>query len=134
MSYVTIKVLHVLAAFALVGPLILVPGWLYLYREKHGRLVLNDLHRLTSVAGWIVFLSGCILLAMLDGALLYTLWIQVSIFLFITVQVIDHFWADKKEIELENGNEKSLIPLRTWLFIKLGCYFLITFLMMVKVG
>lgn len=131
--YIGIKVLHILATFALVGPLMLAPRWLYLSQEKTGKTVLHDLHKLTGIAGWIVLLSGIIMLVLLNGALLHALWMQISIALFIAVQLFDHFWADAKEDDIAKGIDKSFHLLKMWLIIKLGLYALITLLMVIKI-
>lgn len=128
-TYIVLKALHVLAAFALVGPLMLTPRWLYLTRHEVGRTALQDLHRLTGISGWVVFISGGIMLILQRGAMLSSLWMQLSIAIFVAVQIFDHFWADRREAELEHDPQTSTLALKVWLFAKLGLYILITILM-----
>jgi uncharacterized iron-regulated membrane protein len=131
-SYIVLKVLHVLAAFALVGPLMLAPGWLYLARHDIGRSVWHDLHRLTGISGWLVLVSGGIMLFLQHGGMLFSLWMQIAVAIFVALQIFDHFWADRREEELEQNPETSTSSLKIWLIIKLGLYFLITLLMVLK--
>lgn len=131
-TYILVKALHVLTAFALVGPLMLAPRWLYLARHEVGRSALRDLHRLTGIAGWLVLISGGIMLALQRGGMIFSLWMQVSIALFVVIQLFDHFWADRREDELERNPATSTSALKRWLIIKLGLYVLITLLMLLK--
>jgi len=131
-SYEILKTLHIFSTIALVGPLLLTPRWLYLYKNEMGKKLLHELHLLTGVAGWIVFLSGMLMLYVEGWSLLSTLWIQISLSLFISIQLFDHFWADKREEELENSNTSSLNELKIWLVVKILLYLVITFLMVVK--
>jgi len=131
-SYTLLILIHIIMVIALVGPLILTPKWLYLYRYDIGQQILKDIHLLTGISGLIVFLSGGILLWLQDGEMLSFLWMKISIGIFIALQIFDHFWADKQEEALENNPEKSVKKLKIWLLIKLGLYIIITFLMLVK--
>ena len=131
-SYTLLILVHVVTAIALVGPLILTPKWLYLYRYDIGQKILKDIHFLTGISGLIVFISGGILLWLQDGVMLSFLWMQISIGIFIALQIFDHFWADKQEEALEKNPEVSVKKLKIWLIIKLGLYIFITFLMLVK--
>lgn len=131
-SYTFLKMLHVLAAFALVGPLMLAPRWLYLARHDVGRTALHDLHQLTGIAGWLVLISGGVMLVFQHGGMVFSLWMQFSIALFVLIQLFDHFWADRREEELEHNPKTSTSSLKIWLIIKLGLYFLITMLMVLK--
>jgi len=97
-----------------------------------GKKLLHELHLLTGISGWIVFLSGMLMLWVEGWSLLSTLWIQISLGLFIGIQLFDHFWADKREEELENSNILSLHELKFWLIIKILIYLFITFLMVIK--
>jgi len=130
--YEILKTLHIFSTIALVGPLILTPRWLYLYQNEIGKKLLHELHLLTGVAGWIVFLSGILMLWVEGWSLLSTLRIQISLSLFISIQLFDHFWADKREEELENSNTSSLNELKIWLVVKILLYLVITFLMVGK--
>lgn len=127
--YIALKALHVLAAFALVGPLMLTPKWLSMASHEVGRSALRDLHRLTGIAGWIVLISGGIMLILQRGAMLLSFWMQFSVALFIVIQIFDHFWADRREEELELNPQISTLPLKAWLITKLGLYALIAILM-----
>lgn len=131
-SYIAFKVLHVLTAFTLVGPLMLAPRWLYLAHHEVGRSALLDLHRLTGISGWLVLISGAVMLTLQQGAMLLSLWVQCSIIIFIAVQVFDHFWADRREEEIERNPQASTSALKAWLITKLGSYVLITVLMVSK--
>lgn len=131
-SYIFLKVLHILAAFALVGPLMLTPKWLYLARHEVGRSALADLHRLTGIAGWLVLISGGVMLLFQHGGMLFSLWMQFAIALFVAIQLFDHFWADRREEELEHNPQTSTSVLKSWLIAKLGLYVFITMLMVLK--
>lgn len=130
-GYDTIKILHFLAVIALIGPLILTPRWLHLYRNDMGRKLLHELHLLTGVAGWMVLISGIIML-FLHGAMLSLTWMQVSLGLFIAIQLFDHFWADAHEDQLEKFPNNSVRALKIWLVVKLGLYGFIVALMILK--
>lgn len=130
--YIVLKALHILAAFALVGPLMLTPRWLYLTRHKVGRAALLDLHRLTGISGWLVLISGGVMLLLQHGALLLSPWMQWSIAIFVAVQIFDHFWADRREEELERNPQAPTVALKGWLILKLGLYALITVLMVAR--
>jgi len=131
-SYEIFKIVHIFSTIALVGPLLLTPRWLYIYQNEMGKKLLHELHLLTGVAGWIIFLSGMLMLWVEGWSLLSTLWIQISLGLFIGIQLFDHFWADKREEELENSNSSSLNELKIWLVVKILLYLFITFLMITK--
>jgi hypothetical protein len=110
----------------------LAPRWLYLARHEAGRSALHDLHRLTGVAGWLVLISGGLMLGLQRGGMIFSLWMQCSITLFVAIQLFDHFWADRREDELEHNPDVSTSALKRWLFIKPGLYVLITLLMLLK--
>jgi hypothetical protein len=57
---------------------------------------------------------------------------QLSIGLYLFVQVFDHFWADKREDELAGGSAAAIQPLRGWLIAKLALYVIITIAMVIK--
>lgn len=130
--YSLLILLHILAVIALIGPLILTPKWLYLYHHDIGRRVLKDVHFVTGISGWIVFLSGVILLWLQNAALLSFLWMKISIGIFIILQIIDNFWADKQEEELEHNPKLPVSKLKAWLIIKLALYVSIAVLMIQK--
>ena len=131
-NYEILKTLHIFSAIALVGPLLLTPRWLYIYQNEMGKKLLHELHLLTGVAGWIVFVSGMLMLWVEGWSLLSTLWIQISLGLFIGIQIFDHFWADKREEELEKNINSSLKELKVWVIVKIVLYLFIIFLMVVK--
>jgi hypothetical protein len=131
-SYELFKLAHILTAFSLVGPLILTPKWLVFAHQDIGRTALQDLHRLTGISGWLVLLSGAIMLYLQHGSLLAYFWMKFSIVIFLIVQIIDHFWADPREERLEQGDSDSISSLKAWLSIKLGMYFLIAIFMVLK--
>ena len=131
-NYNLLILLHIFAVIALIGPLILTPRWLYLYHHDIGRKVLHDVHFVTAISGWIVFLSGGILLWLQNGEMLSFLWMKISIGIFIIIQIFDHFWADKREEEIEQSIDQSVFKLRAWLILKLGLYIAITVLMILK--
>ena len=93
---------------------------------------MHDLHRLTGFAGWLVLLSGGVMLVLQNGGMFFSLWMQFSIALFVAIQLFDHFWADRREEELEHNPKTSTSSLKIWLIIKLGLYVLITMLMVLK--
>jgi len=56
-SYDTIKILHVFASMALIGPLILTPRWLHLYSSDMGRKLLHEVHLVIGIGGWTILVS-----------------------------------------------------------------------------
>ena len=132
MTYQIVKIIHVLTVIGLLGPLLLTPKWLHLYKDEKGREILHDLHTLTGISGWIVFISGLVLLWFSDFVLFRMLWVKVSIFLFLAIQIFDHFWADKMEHKLEIDTEMSNRGLFLWLVVKILLYVLIIVLMVIK--
>ncbi len=133
-TYLALKTLHILSACTLVGPLALTTRWTHLTRSEIGQSVLHDLHRLTGLSGWLVLISGAAMLALQHGAMLSAQWMQLSIALFVLVQMIDHFWADPREDELEKNAHPSTRTLTLWLILKLAIYGLITLLMVAKLS
>ena len=127
--YDIIKILHILAVIALIGPLLLTPKWLYLYQNSMGRKLLHEIHFVTGIAGWMVLISGVLMLFLFDGELLSSMWMQVSLVLFIAIQLFDHFWSDAREDELESSPNASVATLKNWLIIKLGLYCCLVILM-----
>jgi hypothetical protein len=93
---------------------------------------LHDLHRLTGISGWLVLISGGMMLILQQGGMLFSLWMQVSIAIFVAIQIFDHYWADRREEEIEHNPNTSTSSLKNWLIIKLGLYFLVTMLMVLK--
>ncbi len=132
MTYQIVKIFHILSVVGLLGPLILTPKWLHLYRDGEGRKILKDLHRLTGVSGWMVLASGVSLLWFQHFAMFSFPWMKISIFLFLAIQVFDHFWADKMEEKLETDLNLSGNKLKLWLVIKILLYILLTSLMVLK--
>ncbi len=132
MTYNIIKIIHILSVIGLLGPLVLTPKWIYLYYDRAGQKILKDLHKLTGISGWIVFLTGFILLGIPNFSLLEFFWIKVSIFIFLFIQIFDHFWADKIEEQLENEIISQASKLKIWLIFKIILYILITILMVLK--
>lgn len=131
-TYLHFKVLHILAAFGLVGPLMLTPRWLYLAHHDSGRLALHELHLLTGISGWLVLISGGTMLYFQQGGMLFSPWMQFSIAIFVAVQIFDHFWADRREKAIEDNPQISTTSLKIWLIIKLIAFFIITTLMVLK--
>jgi len=132
MTYQVVKIVHIFSVIGLLGPLLLTPKWLHLYQDEKGQKILHDLHQLTGISGWIVFLSGVILLWFQNFAMFSYSWMKVSIFLFLFIQIFDHFWADKIESKLESNPDESGDRLKMWLIIKIFLYFLVAALMIVK--
>ncbi len=129
--YSIIKFLHIIAVVGLVGPLFLVPHWLNLSQEKTAREMLHNLHFQTGLSGWIVLLTGFILIYLQSG-FLNLFWIQVSIALYLVTQLFDHFWADKCEEKVENGDTQSIFRLKIWIVLKNIIYVAIAFFMVIK--
>ena len=125
-------ILHLFAAIAFVGPLLLAPRLLHLLRNDAGRATLHVLHQQIGIAGWILLLGGLVLLYQLHWAWLQTGWMRLSLALFIAVQAIDHLWADREERQLENDLARSNTRLKTWLLIKVTAFLIICALMMCK--
>ena len=125
-------ILHLVAAIAFVGPLLLAPRLLHLLRNDAGRAILHMLHRQIGIAGWILLLGGLVLLYQQQWAWLQTGWMRLSLALFIAAQAIDHLWADREEGQLENDLARSNTRLKTWLVIKVAVFLIICALMVCK--
>jgi uncharacterized membrane protein len=131
-TYTLTKAIHILAAIALVGPLALAARWLPLSREAAPKRMLDELHLQTHIAGWLVLVTGGAMLYVSGWAFLNLAWMQISIGLFVFVQVFDHFWADKREEQLAGGSLLAVSPLRAWLVVKLFIYAGTTIIMVLK--
>lgn len=131
-TYLIIKTLHVISAFALVGPLALAPGWLYLYRSEDGRRTLGELHKLTGYAGVFVLVFGVALLYVQEWQMLLFWWMRAAVTIFVFILLFDHFWADKQEKKLAQDPAATSGKLKIWLVAKLLLYVLIASLMVLK--
>jgi hypothetical protein len=131
-NYDFLKVLHVLTGAAIVGTIMLTPKWLCLAHHDIGRSALHNLHQLTSISSWLALVSGGIMLILRHDGMLFYLWMQISIAIFLVIRIFDHFWAYRREEELTHNSNTSTTYLKTWLLIKLALYFLITMLMLLK--
>ena len=131
-TYQLLLILHVVAAIAFIGPLMLTPRLLHLLRNDAGRSTLQILHRQIGIAGWVLLLAGMLLLYQQQWAWLQTGWMRLSLALFIGAQAIDHLWADREESRLENDLGLPEARLKTWLLIKLMVWLLICALMVSK--
>jgi hypothetical protein len=60
---------------------------------KMGCKLLYEVHLLTRIAGWIVLISGILMLFLQNRKMLSLVWMQFSLGLFIAIQLFDHFWA-----------------------------------------
>ena len=131
-TYTFLLILHVVAAMAFIGPMMLTPRLLKLIREPAGRDTLHKLHQQIAVAGWVLLAGGLILLYQQQWDWLHMGWMRLSLALFIGAQAIDHFWADKVEEKMEQGYEQADARLETWLCIKLAMILTICALMIAK--
>lgn len=131
-TYQLLLILHVVAAIAFVGPLLLAPRLLHLLRSDAGRATHHLLHQQIGIAGWVLLLGGLGLLYQLQWAWLQSGWMQLSLALFIGVQAIDHLWADREERRMENGDTVSHARLKTWLLVKVTVFLIICALMVSK--
>ncbi len=131
-SYNTLLWLHIISAFLLLFPSIFIPQLFHLYKSKKGQQLLQRIHIIIGIGGWILLLSGSAILYLQNGAMLSFLWMQFSLILFVLIQAIDHFWADKQEEMLESGDAIDTSRLKIWTIIKLLGYGLIALLMVVQ--
>ena len=131
-TYQLLLILHVVAAIAFIGPLMLAPRLLHLLRNDAGRSTLQIMHRQIGIAGWVLLLAGTMLLYQQQWAWLQTGWMRLSLALFIGAQAIDHFWADREESKLENDMGMPETRLKTWLLIKVMVFLVICALMVSK--
>lgn len=130
--YPTLLLIHVIAAIALVGPLMLTPRWIGLMTNDIGRKALSDVHQQTAIAGWTLLISGLALLAMQHGAWLRAPWMECSLALYVGVQAVDHWWADRLEGLIKHGSDVGKSVLRAWLLVKIAAYLSIVVLMLTK--
>ena len=131
-TYQLLLILHLVAAIAFVGPLLLAPRLLHLLQNAAGRATLRILHQQIGIAGWLLLLGGLVLLYQQQWAWLQTGWMRLSLALFVAVQAIDHLWADREEGQLENDLARSNTRLKTWLLIKVTVLLIICALMVCK--
>jgi len=96
-----------------------------------GCILLHEVHIVIGIGDWTVLISGFIMLFLQNRELLSSLWMQISIGLFIAIQLFDHFWADTREDQLEKFPDYSRV-LKTWLIMKIGLYPFIVILMILK--
>ena len=133
MNYYNILVwLHIVAAFLLLFPSIFLPQLFHLYKTKKGQDTLQKIHTIIGIGGWTLLLSGLVMLYLQNGEMFSFLWMQFTLVLFVLIQIIDHFWADKQEEMLENGEAIDINRLKVWTIVKLFSYGLIALLMVVQ--
>lgn len=131
-TYTLLLILHIVAAIAFIGPMMLTPRLLHLMRDATGRDTLHTLHQQIAVAGWLLLAGGLVLLYQQEWAWLQMGWMRLSLALFIGAQAIDHFWADKVEEKMEQGYAQAGASLKTWLCLKLAVFLTICALMIAK--
>lgn len=131
-THTFLLILHVVAAIAFIGPMLLTPRLLHLMRDAAGRDTLHRLHQQIAVAGWALLAGGLVLLYQQQWAWLQMGWMRLSLALFIGAQAIDHFWADKVEAKVEQGYAQAGARLGIWLCIKLAVFLTICALMIAK--
>lgn len=131
-TYQLLLILHVAAAIAFVGPLMLAPRLLHLLRNDAGRATLHMLHQQIGIAGWVLSIGGLVLLYLQQWAWLQTGWMRLSLALFIGTQAIDHFWADREEQKIESDTALSNAKLKAWLLVKVAVFLAISALMVSK--
>ncbi|MGK5070128.1 hypothetical protein [Janthinobacterium sp. AD80] len=135
-THTFLLILHVVAAIAFIGPMLLTPRLLHLMRDAAGRDTLHKLHQQIAVAGWALLAGGLVLLYQQQWAWLQMGWMRLSLALFIGAQAIDHFWADKVEAKVEakveQGYAQAGARLGIWLCIKLAVFLIVCALMIAK--
>ena len=130
--YNTLLWLHIVSAFLLLAPSVFMPILFGLYKTKKGQEILKKIHMVIGAGGWLLLISGGVLLYLQKASMLSCLWMQFSLVLFVVIQGIDHFWADKQEEMLERGKDIDTYRLKIWTIIKLFSYGLIALLMVVQ--
>jgi len=131
-NYNIILWIHTVFAFIFVVSLMVVPFLFHLYENEKGQAILRKIHIVTGSAGVVLLLAGIWMLFLERGFMLSFAWMIVSIALFIIIQIIDHFWADKQEEMLEAGQKLSIWKLKWWSIFKVLGYLFITLLMIVQ--
>lgn len=131
-THTFLLILHVVAAIAFIGPMLLTPRLLKLMRDAAGRDTLHKLHQQIAVAGWALLAGGLVLLYQQQWAWLQMGWMRLSLALFIGAQAIDHFWADRVEAKVEQGYAQAGARLGIWLCIKLAVFLIVCALMIAK--
>lgn len=131
-THTFLLILHVVAAIAFIGPMLLTPRLLKLMRDAAGRDTLHKLHQQIAVAGWALLAGGLVLLYQQQWAWLQMGWMRLSLALFIGAQAIDHLWADKVEAKVEQGYAQAGARLGIWLCIKLAVFLIVCALMIAK--
>ena len=130
--YNTLLWLHITSAFLLLAPSVFMPILFGLYKTKKGQQTLKKIHMVIGIGGWTLLISGIVMLYLQHGAMLSCLWMQFSLVLFVLIQAIDHFWADKQEENLEHGVQVNTSKLKIWMITKVLGYGLIAILMVVQ--
>ena len=120
--------IHIVSAFFFIG-LILFIALKWKKLSKNEKQILKKAHKFTGILGWTLFLTGITLIYILKGQILLFTWMKFSIGLFLTIQLFDHFWADKQEQKAKNINKSYL---NIWLILKVFLYSFIMFLMYIK--
>ena len=130
--YSTLVWLHIISVILLLFPSIFLPQLFHLYKTKKGQDTLQKIHTIIGIGGWTLLLSGLVMLYLQNGEMFSFLWMQFTLVLFVLIQIIDHFWADKQEEMLENGEEIDINRLKVWTIVKLFSYGVIALLMEVQ--
>ena len=130
--YNTLLWIHLTSAFLLLVPSVFMPILFGLYKTKQGQETLKKIHMVIGAGGWLLLISGLIMLYLQNGAMLLFLWMQFSLVLFVFIQAIDHFWADRQEEMLESGEAIDISRVKVWTIVKLFSYGLIALLMVVQ--
>ena len=130
--YIILLWLHITSAFLLLFPSIFIPNLFHLYENEKEQQILHKMHTLIGMGGWMLLLSGIVMLYLQNGAMLSYLWMQFSLVSFVLIQAIDHLWADKQEEILECGEQTNASKLKMWTIVKLLGYGLIALLMVIQ--
>jgi len=134
MTFYNIAVwMHIVFAFVLIVPLIFIPKLFYLYQTEKGLKILHKIHFITGLGGWVLFLSGMYMLYLQGWVMVSFYWMQLSIGLYIAMQLFDNFWSDKQEELLAHGETASTNKLKIWSVIKVVGYMFIALLMVFKI-
>ncbi|WP_226093667.1 hypothetical protein [Dickeya oryzae] len=108
LEYNLMKLLHALAAVAATGPLLFAP-WLSwrlqsCQQNPEKQLLLSGLtitDRFYNVAGWLLMISGAVMLWLDDWHRLFQLWFVLSVAFFVIDSIAEKKWRDPATTALD---------------------------------
>lgn len=143
LEYNLMKLIHALAAVAATGPLLFAP-WLSwrlqsCQQNTEKQLLLSGLtitDRFYNIAGWLLMISGAVMLWMEDWHRLFQLWFVLSVALFVIDSIAEKKWRDPATTALDtttpgaSGWQQHTIRLHRAVLTQMGSTSLILLVML----